>query len=442
MIEDVTDLGGFEFRLNYNSTVVTVESVILGDFLTSTGREPLNFSDIDNGKLTFGAFSSGEAAGPSGEGILAVITYTFSDAQTDVTLELDDIRTKVTGAEVIKALPRELESGMITPTCDVTAITPNNGIITPVNSDIRESGAVIVKEGGEQVFTIVPENDCYEISDVIINGDSKGLLDTYTFENITCNNGESYSIAADFTRKQFTVTSDVSGDGGSITPAEPQTVDCGSDITFTISPETTTPDQCYHIADVLADGVSVGAVSSHIFGNVTADHSITASFAINNCNITPTAGPNGSISPSDPVRLICESQKFDMTPDYGYSVEDVVVNGVSQGPLSSYTFDTCGAGGQTIHATFIPDYFTINVCQNDNGRIHLALPSRPSGEVRVTRGSEPVFEIVSDACRPYGPTNMSALRPLTGLVFYGYKYGELSETTYLRVNIVSSTLMI
>ena len=66
-----------------------------------------------------------------------------------------------------------------------------------------------------------------------------------------------------------------------------------------ISPVRVTPDPGYHIADVLVDGVSVGAVStSYTFTNVTANHTIAATFAIDTFTITASAGANGSISPS------------------------------------------------------------------------------------------------------------------------------------------------
>ena len=47
---------------------------------------------------------------------------------------------------------------------------------------------------------------------------------------------------------------------------------------------------------MLVDGGSVGAVTSYTFTNVTANHTIAASFAINTYTITATAGANGSIS--------------------------------------------------------------------------------------------------------------------------------------------------
>ncbi len=50
----------------------------------------------------------------------------------------------------------------------------------------------------------------------------------------------------------------------------------GASQTFTITPNTD-----YHVADVLVDGVSVGAVTSYTFSNVIANHTISASFALN-----------------------------------------------------------------------------------------------------------------------------------------------------------------
>jgi hypothetical protein len=65
------------------------------------------------------------------------------------------------------------------------------------------------------------------------------------------------------------------GAHGSISPATTQTVDFGSDATFTI-----TPSAGYHVADVLVDSVSVGAVTSYTFHDVTDDHTISATFAV------------------------------------------------------------------------------------------------------------------------------------------------------------------
>ena len=64
------------------------------------------------------------------------------------------------------------------------------------------------------------------------------------------------------------------GANGSISPSGLVSVSSGASQTFTITANTG-----YQIADVLVDGISAGAVSSYTFTNVTADHTISASFA-------------------------------------------------------------------------------------------------------------------------------------------------------------------
>jgi len=72
----------------------------------------------------------------------------------------------------------------------------------------------------------------------------------------------------------YTITASA-GSHGSISLSGTITVNQGSDKSFTI-----TPDTGYQIDDVLVDGSSVGAVSSYTFTNVTQNHTIYATFII------------------------------------------------------------------------------------------------------------------------------------------------------------------
>ena len=136
----------------------------------------------------------------------------------------------------------------------------------------------------------------------------------------------------------FTITS-TAGSDGSISPSSAVTVDQGGDLTFTI-----TADTGYHIADVLVDGLSVGALSTYTFPAVTTDHTIAAFFEIDgtvpeDLIITSTAGSDGSISPSGAVTVDQEGDlTFTITADTGYHIADVLVDGLSVGALSTYTF--------------------------------------------------------------------------------------------------------
>jgi hypothetical protein len=78
---------------------------------------------------------------------------------------------------------------------------------------------------------------------------------------------------ATFTLKTFTIDASA-GQKGSISPSGTLTVNYDAAQSFTITPATG-----YNVSDVKVDGASVGAVTSYLFGNVRANHSIAATFA-------------------------------------------------------------------------------------------------------------------------------------------------------------------
>jgi thermitase len=99
-ISDVNNLGGFQFDVNYDQTVISPTQVSLAPFLGSAGRtaSPVGPTYVA-GRLTFGAFSFGSAAGPSGSGALAVITFApVAEGTTAVTLGNVSVTTANAGA--------------------------------------------------------------------------------------------------------------------------------------------------------------------------------------------------------------------------------------------------------------------------------------------------------------------------------------------------------
>ena len=73
--------------------------------------------------------------------------------------------------------------------------------------------------------------------------------------------------------------------------------------------------------------------------------------------ITATAGPNGSISPSGAVVVPAgQAQTFTITPDTGYDIQDVLVDGVSVGARTSVTFMSA-IQDHTITASFVRNNF-------------------------------------------------------------------------------------
>lgn len=96
-------------------------------------------------------------------------------------------------------------------------------------------------------------------------------------------NEVSYIAAA----QVYTITASA-GVGGVITPAGSVSVNAGAEQSFTISPESG-----YVISDVTVDGASVGAVSSYTFTNVTANHSVAATFAATTYTLSVTTSGTG-----------------------------------------------------------------------------------------------------------------------------------------------------
>lgn len=121
---------------------------------------------------------------------------------------------------------------------------------------------------------------------------------------------------------------------GTISPSGNVSVNDGAFQTFDI-----TPDNGYRIADVKVDGQSVGAVQSYTFSGVSANHTISASFGARNFTITASGGQNGSVTPSGSISVPNGgSQVFDFTPNAGYRVSNVTVDGQSVGAPPNYTF--------------------------------------------------------------------------------------------------------
>jgi hypothetical protein len=105
--------------------------------------------------------------------------------------------------------------------------------------------------------------------------------------------------------------------------------------------------------------------------------------------ITTTAGSGGSISPSGPVTVISGgSQTFSITPNTGYVIGNVTVDGASAGAVSTYSFGGVTAN-HTISATFVTNSFTITATTGAGGAIS------PSGSVTVNQGGSQTYTITS-----------------------------------------------
>jgi len=218
-------------------------------------------------------------------------------------------------------------------------ITPTAGMGGAINPGTPQ---IVPAGSNSTTFTITP-NAGYALADVLIDGVSMGPLGEYTFTSVNSD----HTIWALFSPIEFTITPSA-GPNGTIAAATPQTVPIGGSMAFTITPNTG-----YRIADLIVDGVKVADTTSYQFTNVQANHTIDVTFAPLTYSITSSTGVGGTVM-TDAVQWLdygTNSSTYSITPDPGYYIDSVLIDGVSVGRPTTYTFTNVTAD-HTISATF------------------------------------------------------------------------------------------
>jgi hypothetical protein len=255
------------------------------------------------------------------------------------------------------------------PPLTITASAGPGGTITP-------PGASSVACGNNRTYAITPAA-CYSVQDVKVDGVSIGRLLGYTFNTVTAN----HTISATFQPGGVTIDASA-GPGGTITPSGTTAVTCGSSQSYAIA---ATGTSC-GILDVVVDGASQGPITSYTFTNIAAYHTISATFLLGSYTITASAGPGGTITPSGATSVACrQSQTYAIVAE-GCAVRDVVVDGQSRGPITSYTFSNVSAD-HTIDATFFTGNYTITASADAGGTI------TPAGATSVACGQSQTYAI-------------------------------------------------
>ena len=240
--------------------------------------------------------------------------------------------------------------------------------------------------GATPTFTITPDAG-YLITDVTVDGQSVGAVSTYTFAPITGN----HTIGATFAQLTYTINA-TAGNGGAITPAGATVVNYGANQAYTITAATG-----YHIEGVYVDGVLAGTAGTYTFSNVTADHTISATFAANTFTVTVNQPQNGAIAPGTQTVAYGATPTFTVTPNVGYTVTAITLNGtnvmgnaVQIGSAYSYTLPAVTANA-TLTATMTAKTYTITASAGANGGIS------PSGTATVNHGANASYTITPNA---------------------------------------------
>ncbi len=261
----------------------------------------------------------------------------------------------------------------------ITSSADSNSIISP-------SGNVMVNANLSQTFTYSAKSG-YTITSVLVDGASVPITGSYTFNNVQAD----HTISVTSAIETFTVTASA-GANGVISPTGSVSVNYGGSQTFTI-----TPNAGYHIASITANGASVTVTSPSVqtyqFSAVSADSSLTATFAINTYTINVTQTADGVITPGTSTVNYGATPSFSITPNTGYHITNITVDGSSVAVTSSsgqaVSFTNVQAT-HTITASFAVDTFNITASAGAGGSIS------PSESISVNYGGNQTFNITAN----------------------------------------------
>jgi len=243
----------------------------------------------------------------------------------------------------------------------ITIASATNGSITPSTNQVVNYGASLELEF-EADFG-------YELTKLLIDGNDVTTSisnNKYTISNIK----ENHTVSATFDLVSYTIAAQTTTNG-SISPSGNTTVKHGNNQKYTFTANTG-----YYLASVLVDGVALTsteventATNGYTFTNVVANHTISATFAINTYTITASANSYGTITPSGNIQAnYGDSKTFTFEAYTGYKIDKVYVDGVNVGNSTTYTFeDVCE--DHEIYITFSKLSYTITATTSDNGTI-------------------------------------------------------------------------
>jgi len=251
-----------------------------------------------------------------------------------------------------------------------------NGSIAP--------GTTPVAAGASQTFTFTPNSGC-TLSSLLVDGLSQAITgNSYTFQNVS----RDHSLVATFAppaAASYPITASAGPNGG-ISPSGTINAGTGASQTFTF-----TPSPGYQVDQITVDGTCIaGNVSSYMFSNVQASHTVYVTFAPASTStfaFVVNQAANGTISPGSLRVAAGLTQSFTLTPNPGYSLCAVVVDGTSVTPTgNTCTFQNVSSD-HSISALFSPTAYSIVASTGPNGAI------APAGTSPVLPGASRTYTI-------------------------------------------------
>ena len=247
----------------------------------------------------------------------------------------------------------------------------NNLVLQQTDGGYLFSG-ILLSETTPQPFAniSVVESKPYGLNGFVVNG----TVDTSTIGKRDIENVilvEKKTISYRFTAPY---TLSVSTDYGSSVSPHPTRVGYGSNVTLTISKREGYRLTSVTVNDVAqnipSQGIPAGDVMTVNLTNITSNQSVVVRSTSYTYTITTSAGENGTITNTSTVSY-GGNISINITPNTGYEVEKVIVDGVNKGKISVYVFNNVKEN-HTISATFKQlegQKYTITCVTTSNGNI-------------------------------------------------------------------------
>ena len=164
--------------------------------------------------------------------------------------------------------------------------------------------------------------------------------------------------------------------------------------------------------------------------------------------ITATAGEHGAIDPEGAVTVPKgESKTFTITPDSGYYIKDVLVDGKSVGAVSTYTFKEVVAD-HTIHAAFaknhtpghptqpeqpkveIPDEDALGLNTDDHFAYIIGYPDgtvQPNGQITRAEATTIFFRLLTEESRSANLTKTNGYTDVASDAWYNTAVSTMTK---------------
>ncbi len=325
-------------------------------------------------------------------------------------------------------------------TFTITSSAGSGGTISPL-------GVTNVAQGSSQSYTITP-NLGYDVATLTIDGSPTATSTSYSFNNVQTN----HTIAVTFIQvtPTYTIIS-TAATNGAINPLGTTVFLQGASQTYTI-----TPTLGYVVETLVVDSVSIATSTSHTFTNITANHTIDATFSLippppGTFAITATAGTGGSISPSG-VTIVTQgnNQSYTITPNSGYRIATLTVDSVSIATSTSYTFTNVQTN-HTIDATFVA--LPPGAAQPDTGStrattITFSGWAFPGGKISIIDKQLNTEKIIGreEIANNDGSFSVSFIGVLQALHSFGLiikdTSGRVSQSKLFFINTISDDLVV